>query len=90
MTMQGANEPLHPLANSSKIRDGMNSLGQWRLLPIRANGQPGAAGYLRRPGESSFVPFVLAVLRFEHGRLNDIAAFEQPSMFTAFGLPASV
>ena len=70
------------------LRDGMNSLGQWRLLPITANGQPGAAGYLRRPGETSFLPFVLAVLRFEHGRLTDVAAFEQPSMFTAFGLPA--
>ncbi|HEY1002760.1 MAG TPA: RNA polymerase subunit sigma-70 [Streptosporangiaceae bacterium] len=69
------------------LRGGMNSLGRWRLLPITANGQPGAAGYLRRPGEAVFLPFVLAVLRFERGRLTDIAAFEQPSMFTAFGLP---
>ena len=72
------------------LRDGMTSLGLWRLLPIMANGQPGAAGYLRRPGETAFFPFVLAVLRLEHGRLIDIAAFEQPSMFTAFGLPASL
>jgi RNA polymerase sigma-70 factor (ECF subfamily) len=72
------------------LRGGMNSLGRWRLLPITANGQPGAAGYLRRPGESTFVPFVLAVLRFEHGCLADIAAFEEPSMFAAFGLPASL
>jgi RNA polymerase sigma-70 factor, ECF subfamily len=72
------------------LREGMNSLGQWRLLPIMANGQPGAAGYLRRPGETAFSPFVLAVLRLEHGRLTDIAAFEQPSMFPAFGLPASL
>jgi RNA polymerase sigma-70 factor, ECF subfamily len=72
------------------LRDGMNALGQWRLLPIMANGQPGAAGYLRRPGETAFVPFVLTVLRVEDDRLVDIAAFEQPSMFTAFGLPASL
>jgi RNA polymerase sigma-70 factor, ECF subfamily len=72
------------------LRDGMNALGQWRLLPIMANGQPGAAGYLRRPGETAFVPFVLTVLRLDHGRLTDIAAFEQPSMFTAFGLPTSL
>jgi RNA polymerase sigma-70 factor (ECF subfamily) len=72
------------------LRDGMNSLGRWRLLPITANGQPGTAGYLRRPGETVFLPFVLGVLRFEDGRLADIAAFEQPSMFTAFGLPASL
>jgi hypothetical protein len=24
------------------LRDGMNALGQWRLLPIMANRQPGA------------------------------------------------
>jgi RNA polymerase sigma-70 factor, ECF subfamily len=69
------------------LRGGMNILGQWRVLPIMANGQPGAAGYLRRPGETAFVPFVLSVLRFEHGRVAEIAAFEQPAMFTAFGLP---
>jgi RNA polymerase sigma-70 factor (ECF subfamily) len=72
------------------LRDGMTALGQWRLLPITANRQPGAAGYLRRPGQTAFVPFVLTVLRFEHGRLADMAAFEQPSMFGAFGLPASL
>jgi RNA polymerase sigma-70 factor, ECF subfamily len=72
------------------LRDGMTALGQWRLLPITANRQPGAAGYLRRPGQTAFVPFVLTVLRFEHGRLTDMAAFEQPSMFGAFGLPASL
>jgi RNA polymerase sigma-70 factor, ECF subfamily len=72
------------------LRGGMNSLGQWRLLPIMANRQPGAAGYLRRPGQTAFVPFALTVLCFEHGRLSDIAAFEQPSMFAAFGLPASL
>jgi RNA polymerase sigma-70 factor (ECF subfamily) len=72
------------------LRDGMTALGQWRLLPIMANGQPGAAGYLRRPGQTAFFPFVLTVLRAEHGRLTDIAAFEQPSMFAAFGLPASL
>ena len=72
------------------LRDGMNALGQWRLLPIMANGQPGAAGYLRRPGETAFVPFVLTVLSIEDDHLVDIAAFEQPSMFTAFGLPASL
>ena len=70
--------------------DRSTALGQWRLLPIMANGQPGATGYLRRPGETGFYPFVLTVLRFEHGRVIEIAAFEQPSMFTAFGLPASL
>jgi RNA polymerase sigma-70 factor, ECF subfamily len=72
------------------LRDGMNALGQWRLLPIMANRQPGAAGYLRRPAQAAYFPFALTVLRLEGSRLIDIAAFEQPSMFTAFGLPASL
>jgi RNA polymerase sigma-70 factor, ECF subfamily len=72
------------------LRGGMNALGEWRLLPIMANGQPGAAGYLRRPGQTAFFPFVLTVLRLEHGRVAEIAAFEQPAMFTVFGLPASL
>ena len=72
------------------LRGGMNSLGQWRVLPVMANRQPSAAGYLRRPGETAFVPFVLSVLRCEGGQLTEIAAFEQPSMFAAFGLPASL
>jgi RNA polymerase sigma-70 factor (ECF subfamily) len=72
------------------LRGGMTSPGQWRVLPIMANGLPGVAGYARRPGESVFVPFVLGVLRIEDGRLLEISAFEQPSMFAAFGLPASL
>lgn len=72
------------------LRDGMNSLGQWRLLPITANGQLGVAGYVRPPGETVFTPFVLTLLRFDHSTLVEVAAFEQPSMFPAFGLPASL
>jgi len=75
---------------SDALRDGMNSLGRWRLLPITANGQPGTAGYLRRPGETTYSPFVLTVLYLDHDAVIDIAAFEQPSMFRAFGLPAGL
>jgi len=69
------------------LRDGMTVLGQWRALPIMANRQPGAAGYLRRPGETAFSPFVLVILRHDGGLLTEMTAFEQPSMFSAFGLP---
>ncbi len=72
---------------AAALRADMNSPGQWRLLPIEANGQLGTAGYVRRPGETVFVPFVLGLLRFDQGALVDVAAFEMPSMFRAFGLP---
>src|SRR5262249_1438193 len=38
------------------LRANMNILGRWRMLPITANRQPGAAGYLRRPGDGTFPP----------------------------------
>jgi RNA polymerase sigma-70 factor, ECF subfamily len=56
-------------------------------VPDRKTNRPGRT---IRPGIVPFFPFVLSVLRLEHGQLIDIAAFEQPSMFTAFGLPASL
>lgn len=43
-----------------------------------------------RPGGSTFEPFAIVVPRAEAGRLVDIAAFEQPSPFPAFCLPASI
>ena len=39
--------------------------------------------------QTAFSPFVLVVLRYENGGLAEMAAFEQPSTFTAFGLPDS-
>jgi RNA polymerase sigma-70 factor (ECF subfamily) len=72
------------------LRAGMTILGRWRLLPLTANRQPGVACYLRRTGDHTFHPFAICVLRIEHGNLTDIAAFEQPSLFPAFGLPPSL
>jgi RNA polymerase sigma-70 factor (ECF subfamily) len=72
---------------AAALRQGMTALGQWRLLPITANGQLGAAGYLRRPGDTAYRPFALTVLHIERGALREMSAFEQPSMFAAFGLP---
>jgi RNA polymerase sigma-70 factor, ECF subfamily len=75
---------------AAALRGGMTGLGRWRLLPVMANGQPAAAGYLRKPGEDLYRPFVLTVLRVENGALVEMSAFEQPAMFAAFGLPASL
>ena len=69
------------------LRGGMNSLGTWRVLPTSANGQPAAVGYLRRSGETAFLPFVISVLDIRQSRLIEIAAFEAPHLVAAFGLP---
>jgi RNA polymerase sigma-70 factor (ECF subfamily) len=59
--------------------------GEFRLVPVQANGQLGAANYVRAPGEEEFRAISLDVLRFEDGRLAEIVTFE-PRMFRAFGL----
>lgn len=60
--------------------------GEWRHVETRANGQPAAAGYVRRPGTSVFRPQNLDVLRVVDGRIVEITTFE-PHLFPAFGLP---
>ncbi|MGW3498892.1 RNA polymerase subunit sigma-70 [Streptomyces sp. NPDC001020] len=63
--------------------------GQWRGVPVAANRQPAMAGYIRLPGEASYQPQVLNVLRVEDGEITEIVAFE-PRVFGAFGLPATL
>lgn len=61
--------------------------GQWRGVPLAANRQPAMAGYIRLPGDATYRPQVLDVLRVEDGEITEIVAFE-PRVFSAFGLPA--
>jgi hypothetical protein len=68
---------------------GAGRIGDSRLVPTRANRQPAAANYLRRPGDTLFRAMSLDVLRIEGGRLVEITTFE-PRLFPAFGLPASL
>ena len=68
---------------------GPEAQGEWRILPTRANRQPAAANYLRRPGESVFRASNLDVLRVEGGRVAEITTFGS-DVFAAFGLPMTV
>jgi RNA polymerase sigma-70 factor (TIGR02960 family) len=61
------------------------AMGQWRLVPVRANRMPAAASYLRRPGDSQFRAFKLDVLRAEAGVIAEITTFN-PDLFAAFRL----
>jgi RNA polymerase sigma-70 factor (TIGR02960 family) len=64
-------------------------MGEWRLLPTRANRQPAAASYLRAPGETTFVAFKLDVLRIADGRIVEITTFDH-TLFEQFGLAATL
>jgi RNA polymerase sigma-70 factor (ECF subfamily) len=58
------------------------------MVPVRANGQPGVAAYLCGPGEQTSTGFAIAVMRIEAGRIAEMTAFHDPSLFAAFGLPS--
>jgi RNA polymerase sigma-70 factor (ECF subfamily) len=64
--------------------------GRWRLLPIRANGLPGFAFYVRDENSGKYLPFALQVLRFEGELLSDVTTFGTPGLFPAFDLPAEL
>jgi RNA polymerase sigma-70 factor (ECF subfamily) len=72
---------------AAALESGMGSLGDWRMVPTRANRQPAAAGYLRRWGDTEFRAFAIIVLRVASGALVEMTAFEDPGLFGRFGLP---
>jgi len=64
-------------------------MGEWRLVPTRANRMPTAASYLRRPGDSIYRAFKFDVLRVDAGRIAEITTFG-PDLFPVFGLPPTL
>jgi len=64
--------------------------GRFRFLATRANGQPAAASYSRRPGESVYLPVGIDVLRVEDGLVCELTAFLRPELVAAFGLPEAL
>jgi RNA polymerase sigma-70 factor (ECF subfamily) len=66
---------------------GSDTFGQFRCLVTSANRQPAVACYLRRPGESKFVPMSLDVLQIEDGLIKDILTFPLAGLVKDFGLP---
>ncbi|OBH17357.1 RNA polymerase subunit sigma-70 [Mycobacterium sp. E3247] len=64
------------------------SPGDMRLLPLVANGQPGAAMYMR--AGDIHVPFQLHVLDVRGDRVSHVVAFLDEALFAKFGLPGSL
>ena len=64
---------------------GPPSMGDWRLVPTRANRQPAAASYLLAPGDTVYRAFKLDVLRVQDGAIAEITTFGS-DLFAAFGL----
>jgi RNA polymerase sigma-70 factor (ECF subfamily) len=61
--------------------------GDQVLLPIRANGQPGFAVYMRDPVENVHRAFQLQVLALTAAGIIHAVAFFDTTLFDAFNLP---
>jgi RNA polymerase sigma-70 factor (ECF subfamily) len=64
-------------------------MGDWQLVPTRANRMPTAASYLRRPGDSIFRAFKFDVLCVHAGRIAEITTFGA-DLFPVFDLPPTL
>jgi ketosteroid isomerase-like protein len=62
----------------------------WRLVPLRANGQPGLAGYQGDYVGDRFRLSGINVLSVRTGRIAWIASFLDPDVHHRFGLPAEL
>ena len=68
---------------------GPGGIGEFRLVPTRANRQPAAANYIRAWDDDVFRAVTLDVLRIEDGLIREITTFDS-GMFAMFGLPAAL
>ncbi|MEV0168943.1 sigma-70 family RNA polymerase sigma factor [Nonomuraea fuscirosea] len=67
----------------------VGSPGTWRMLPVRANGQPAAAAYLRRD-DGTYEAFGLAVLTVTSGGISRITVFGKENLLPWFDVPSAL
>ena len=60
--------------------------GDFKLIPVTANSQPGFAGYLRG-NDGRHHAHAIQVLTLAEGGIAHIVSFMQPGLFQVFGLP---
>ena len=65
---------------------GLGSPGDWRMVPVAANGQLAAAAYLR-DSEGAYRAYGIVVLTVTSTAIARIVVFGDPGLFAAFGLP---
>lgn len=63
--------------------------GDWRMVPLRANGQLAVAAYHLDDG-GRYHPFAIVVLASSMTHLTRITLFAEPALFSRFGQPAKL
>jgi RNA polymerase sigma-70 factor (ECF subfamily) len=64
--------------------------GRWRLLPVKANGQPAFAFYQYNPSTQTYQAFAIQVLRIEANLVDEAVTFGYPALFPFFNLPVEL
>ena len=77
------------IVRSLETAFGVESEGDWRLVPTMANRMPTAASYLRATGDTEFRAFKFDVLRVIDGKVAEVTTFGS-GLFPAFGLPPTL
>jgi RNA polymerase sigma-70 factor, ECF subfamily len=63
--------------------------GDFKMIPVAANGQPGFAGYLRGR-DGGYRAHAVQVLTIGAAGIAHVVSFNQPELFPAFGLPETL
>jgi RNA polymerase sigma-70 factor (ECF subfamily) len=79
-------------AVAKSVRQGLgeNNPGEWRVVPVGANRQPGSAAYVRRWDDDTYRAFAVHVIRVEGDAIAEAIGFHDPHLFAAFGLPPTL
>jgi RNA polymerase sigma-70 factor (ECF subfamily) len=68
------------------VAQALASPGDWRMIPVAANGQPAVAAYLRGT-DGIHRALGIAVLTLSAAGIRRIVVFGDPALVAAFGLP---
>jgi RNA polymerase sigma-70 factor (ECF subfamily) len=81
---------LDAVAKSVRQGLGENNPGEWRVVQVGANRQPGCAAYVRRWDDDTYRAFAVHVIRTEGDAIAEVIGFHDPHLFAAFGLPQNL
>ncbi len=68
---------------------GAETFGSMRCVLTHANGQPAIAAYVRMPGDATYEPLAIEVLRLRDGFVTEVVTFDR-TVFQHFDLPATL
>jgi RNA polymerase sigma-70 factor (ECF subfamily) len=87
--VDGVFEGKDAIVRSLETAFGVESAGDWRLVPTVANRMQTAASYLREKGGDTFRAFTFDVLRVVDGKVAEATIFGA-ELVPQFGLPPTL